>query len=81
MFFWLHQSFVGSQILVTINTLLQLVAVVLLPPVQPNSPVLHKLTHVVAKTFAGIAVLDFLDNGSIAFVSPWVSPSKPSIVR
>ncbi|KAM5541776.1 hypothetical protein V8D89_004505 [Ganoderma adspersum] len=67
LFFWLHQNFVGSQVLVTINTLLQLVAVAALPPVQPNSPALHKLTHLVAKTFAGIAVLDFLDNGSVAF--------------
>ncbi|KAI1789425.1 hypothetical protein LXA43DRAFT_974267 [Ganoderma leucocontextum] len=67
LFFWLRQGFVASQVLVTINTLLQLVAVAALPPVQPNSPVLHKLTHLVAKTFAGIAVLDFLDNGAVAF--------------
>ncbi len=54
----------------TINTLLQLLAVAALPPVQPSSPTLHKLTHVVAKTFAGIAVLDLLDNGGVVFVSP-----------
>ena len=59
----------------TINTLLQLVAVAALPPVQPHSPALHKLTHLVAKTFAGIAVLDFLDNGGVAFVSPALLPS------
>ena len=81
LFFWLHQGFVGSQVLVTINALLQLMAVAALPPVQPNSPVLHKLTHVVAKTFAGIAVLDFLDNGGVVFVSPGVFSPRPGAVR
>ena len=55
--------------LVTINTVIQLLAVAALPPLRPESPVLHKLTHLVAKTFAGIGVLDFIDNGGVALVS------------
>ncbi|TBU54400.1 hypothetical protein BD310DRAFT_886286 [Dichomitus squalens] len=67
LFFWLRQNFAASQVLVTINTAVQLLAVAALPPVRPDSPMLHKLTHLVAKTFAGIGVLDFIDNGGVAF--------------
>ncbi|TBU41747.1 hypothetical protein BD309DRAFT_867707 [Dichomitus squalens] len=67
LFFWLRQNFAASQVFVTINTAVQLLAVAALPPVRPDSPMLHKLTHLVAKTFAGIGVLDFIDNGGVAF--------------
>ena len=69
LFFWLRQNFTASQVLVTINTVIQLLAVAALPPLRPESPMLHKLTHLVAKTFAGIGVLDFIDNGGVALVS------------
>ena len=54
--------------LVTINTVAQLTAVAALPPLTPRSSTLHHLTHLVAKTFAGIGVLDFIDNGGVALV-------------
>ncbi|RPD64583.1 hypothetical protein L226DRAFT_451644 [Lentinus tigrinus ALCF2SS1-7] len=66
LFFWLREDFVASQVLVTINTFAQLAAVAALPPLTPTSPMLHRLTHLVAKTFAGIGVLDFIDNGGVA---------------
>ena len=58
-----------SQILVTINTAAQLFAVARLPALTANSPTLLWTTHLVAKTFAGIGILDFVDNGGVAAVS------------
>lgn len=69
LYFWLRENFVASQILVTINTVAQLTAVAALPPLTPSSPMLHRLTHLVAKTFAGIGVLDFIDDAGVALVS------------
>ncbi|KAH9885378.1 hypothetical protein C8Q73DRAFT_740835 [Cubamyces lactineus] len=66
LFFWLREDFKASQVLVTINTLAQLLAVAALPPLTPNSSSLMRLTHYVAKTFAGIGVLDLVDNGGVA---------------
>lgn len=69
LFFWLKESFTASQLLVTINTAAQLYAVSQLPPLKSTShPLLHT-THLVAKTFAGIGILDFVDNGAVALVS------------
>ncbi|TFK86326.1 hypothetical protein K466DRAFT_493007 [Polyporus arcularius HHB13444] len=65
LFFWLREDFVSSQVLVTINTVAQLAAVAALPPLTPTSPMLLRLTHLVAKTFAGVGVLDFVDNGGV----------------
>lgn len=63
--------FVLSQICVTINTATQLYAVfVLLAPgssFELNNG--NMITHIVAKTFAGIGVLDFFDNMVVATVS------------
>ncbi|PSS02344.1 hypothetical protein PHLCEN_2v4037 [Hermanssonia centrifuga] len=64
--FWLRQSFSLSQILVTVNTTAQLFAVARLPPLKRDSPRLLWVTHLVAKTFAGIGILDFVDNGGVA---------------
>ncbi|KZT02241.1 uncharacterized protein LAESUDRAFT_662326 [Laetiporus sulphureus 93-53] len=64
--FWLREDFIGSQILVTINTVAQLYAVARLPAITSSSTGLMVLTHLVAKTFAGIGVLDFIDNGGVA---------------
>jgi hypothetical protein len=52
---------------VTVNTLTQLYYMMArLRPMDRRSTS-SILTHIVSKTFAGIAVLDFLHNGSIAF--------------
>lgn len=76
--FWLRESFNASQVLVTVNTVIQLVAVAALPPLTPNSHRLLWTTHIVAKTFAGIGILDFLDNGGIATVSERLQDATPS---
>lgn len=56
-----------SHAFVTVNTLTQLYyMIVKLPPMERRSTS-SVLTHVVSKTFAGIGVLDFLHNGSVAF--------------
>ncbi|KAI0937294.1 hypothetical protein AcV5_005235 [Taiwanofungus camphoratus] len=65
LFFWLRQDFTESQVLVTINTVAQLLAVARLPPLTAQSSGLMRLTHLVAKTFAGIGVLDLVDNGGV----------------
>ena len=57
-----------SQILVTINTAAQLYAVARLPRLTRASPSLLWATHLVAKSFAGIGILDFVDNGGVATV-------------
>ena len=69
LFFWLQENFTVSQILVSINTAIQLFAVARLPSLWSSSPSLLFITHLVAKTFAGIGVLDFIDNGGVAIVS------------
>jgi hypothetical protein len=62
MIFWTNEMFWPAQALVTINSFLQLWAMTRLPFItRSNLP-----THLVAKTFAGIGVLDFLDNGAVA---------------
>jgi len=66
LYFWLREDFTASQVLVTINSTIQLLAVALLPPLTESSSHLMRLTHYVAKTFAGIGVLDFIDNGGVA---------------
>ncbi|KAJ4351322.1 uncharacterized protein N0V89_006661 [Didymosphaeria variabile] len=67
MFFWNKNDLATSNIFVIINTLTQLLFITTtLPALRPNStPSL--LTHVVAKTFAGIGVLDLLHNTSAAY--------------
>ena len=70
LFFLRREQFTSSQVLVTINTLSQLAAVAVLPPLPRHAPTLHRLTHAVAKTFAGIGVLDLLDNGGVMLVRP-----------
>ena len=67
--FWLRESFWISQAFVTVNTTAHLIAVSRLPPLTQNSPKLLWATHFVAKSIAGIGVLDFIDNGGVATVS------------
>ncbi|KAH8119760.1 hypothetical protein DFH11DRAFT_5998 [Phellopilus nigrolimitatus] len=68
MVFWKYEMFSFSQVLVCVNSLAQLYAVSRLPPISPN----NALTHWVAKTTAGIGILDFVDNGAVAlrYVAP-----------
>lgn len=52
-----------------------------LPPMDRRS-ISSVLTHVVSKTFAGIGVLDFLHNGSVAFLQgPASYDCRQSIYR
>jgi hypothetical protein len=67
MFFWNSNDLATSNIFVTINTVAQLGYIAtMLPPLDTRSTP-NLLTHVVAKTFAGIGVLDLLHNTSAAY--------------
>ncbi|TFK56364.1 hypothetical protein OE88DRAFT_1620908 [Heliocybe sulcata] len=67
MIFWNNEMFVMSQALVTLNSLSQLYAVwVLLPPMTKD----NVWTHLTAQTFAGIGILDLVDNGAVALRYP-----------
>ena len=67
MLFWNSNDLATSNIFVTINTLTQLVYLTTsLPPRRPKSTP-NFLTHVVAKTFAGIGVLDLLHHTGAAY--------------
>jgi len=67
MFFWNSENLKTSNIFVIINTLAQLAYIsTQLKPMNTKSSN-SVLTHVVAKTFAGIGVLDLLHNTSAAY--------------
>ena len=67
MVFWNSERLDISHAFVTVNTLAQLYYVIAkLQPMNTQSTS-SILTHIVSKTFAGIGVLDFLHNGSVAF--------------
>ncbi|KAI9752118.1 MAG: hypothetical protein M4579_005756 [Chaenotheca gracillima] len=67
MVFWNSEHLGISHIFVTINTFTQLYYMIAkLGPMETRSTS-SVLTHIVSKTFAGIGVLDFLHNGSVAF--------------
>ena len=67
MIFWNAERLDISHLFVTINSFAQLYYLVArLGPMNTNS-LSSVLTHLNAKTFAGIGVLDFLHNGSVAF--------------
>ena len=64
---WNNENLGVAHAFVTLNTFSQLYyMIVRLSPMDRRS-VSSILTHVVVKTFAGIGVLDFLHNGSVAF--------------
>ena len=67
MFFWNSNNLETSNIFVIINTFAQLgyIATTLEPLDRTSTP--NWLTHIVAKTFAGIGVLDLLHNTSAAY--------------
>jgi hypothetical protein len=78
MIFWNSTALKMSNVFVAINTLTQLYCVFgRLPPMKtsPTSPV---LTHLIAKTFAGIGVLDLLHNSSVAYFDG--ATNGPSII-
>ena len=64
---WNNSHLGIAQGFVTINTLAQLYFVITRLPAMETQSTSSILTHVVSKTFAGIGVLDFLHNGSVAF--------------
>lgn len=67
MIFWNSSQLKISNVFVIINSFSQLFYVFgKLQPMNTNSAT-SVLTHIVAKTFAGIGVLDFLQNGSVAY--------------
>lgn len=67
MFFWMRESFEISNVFVIVNSAVQLwYTFTQLEPMNTKSTG-SILTHVVAKTFAGIGVLDFLHNTSVAY--------------
>jgi len=67
MVFWNNEQLKISNIFVIINSLSQLYySFAKLDPMNTNSTT-SILTHVVAKTFAGIGVLDLAQNGSVAY--------------
>ena len=67
MLFWNSSNLPGAQVFVTINTFTQLYYMTTKLGPMDTSSTSSILTHVVSKTFAGIGVLDFLHNGSVAF--------------
>jgi len=67
MIFWNSSALKTSNVFVLINSFTQLYYIFgRLPPMNTRSTS-SVLTHVVSKTFAGIGVLDFLHNGSVAY--------------
>ena len=67
MIFWNSSQLKASNVFVTINSFTQLYYIFgLLPPMNTSSTS-SVLTHLVAKTFGGIGVLDFLHNTSAGF--------------
>lgn len=63
-----------SNVFVAINSLAQLYFVFGRLPPMDQSSVYSILTHIVSKTFAGIGVLDFLHNGSVAYFDHQLEP-------
>lgn len=67
MIFWNSSNLKAAHAFVTVNTFTQLYYIIAkLKPMNTQSTS-SVLTHLVSKTFAGIGVLDFLHNGSVAF--------------
>ncbi|KUJ17333.1 uncharacterized protein LY89DRAFT_644752 [Mollisia scopiformis] len=67
MIFWNASALKTANIFVLINSFTQLYYIFFrLPPMNTRSTS-SVLTHIVSKTFAGIGVLDFLHNGSVAY--------------
>ncbi|KAK3316598.1 hypothetical protein B0H66DRAFT_299308 [Apodospora peruviana] len=75
MIFWNQTALRTSNMFVLINTLAQLYYVSTRLPTMNLSSTNSILTHIVAKTFAGIGVLDLLHNTSVAYFDHQMTPS------
>jgi hypothetical protein len=67
MVFWNASELKTANIFVFINSLTQLYYIFGRLPRMNTRSTSSVLTHIVSKTFAGIGVLDFLHNGSVAY--------------
>lgn len=67
MVFWNSSNLTAAHGFVTVNSLAQLYYMIARLRPMETSSTSSILTHIVSKTFAGIGVLDFLHNGSVAF--------------
>lgn len=67
MFFWNSSNLKTANIFVIINTLTQLFYITSKIAPMNTKSTSSVLTHIVAKTFAGIGVLDILHNSSVAY--------------
>jgi len=74
MIFWNRSQFGLSNVFVTINTLAQLAYVLARLPTMNVDSANSVLTHLVAKTFAGIGILDLLHNSSVAYFNHVEAP-------
>ncbi|KKY16066.1 hypothetical protein UCDDS831_g07297 [Diplodia seriata] len=75
MFFWNASALRTSNLFVLANTLSQLLYTATRLPTLRTSSTPSLLTHFVAKTFAGIGVLDLLHNTSAAYFAGNMSPA------
>ena len=67
MIFWNSSQLKTANVFVLVNSLTQVYYIsTRLAPMNTKSTS-SVLTHIVSKTFAGIGVLDFLHNGSVAY--------------
>jgi len=67
MLFWNANNLKASNVCVIINSLTQLFYIAARIPKMNTSSTSSILTHLNAKTFAGIGVLDLLHNGAAAY--------------
>jgi hypothetical protein len=67
MVFWNASALKTANIFVMVNSLTQLYYIFGRLSSMNTSSTSSILTHIVSKTFAGIGVLDFLHNGSVAY--------------
>jgi len=75
MIFWNSSNLKTANIFVLINSLTQVYYISALQPRMNTNSTSSILTHVVSKTFAGIGILDFLHNGSVAYFNHNLRPS------
>ncbi|CAG8974337.1 hypothetical protein HYALB_00006185 [Hymenoscyphus albidus] len=67
MIFWNNSALKVANVFVLINSFTQLYFIAIKQPSMNTHSTSSVLTHIVSKTFAGIGVLDFLHNGSVAY--------------
>lgn len=67
MIFWNQSALKTANVFVLVNSFTQLYYIFGRQPPMNTRSTSSILTHIVSKTFAGIGVLDFLHNGSVAY--------------